>query len=151
MNDLSPWYRACTKEIFIPKGSKGYGETRNVLTVRAVKIPRLEGGSIGPRMESCVNCDRPISMVPCLHQGNIYTKGKLRVWRDQKYIPLVGVITPVNGAGRQNTLSRGRQFGHRTENCVNCDGPISIVPCLHQGNIYTKWKLRVWIDQKCIP
>ena len=28
--DLSPWYRVCTKEIFIPKGSYGHGETRNV-------------------------------------------------------------------------------------------------------------------------
>ena len=27
--DLSPWYRVCTKEIFIPKGSYGHGETRN--------------------------------------------------------------------------------------------------------------------------
>ena len=49
-------------------------------------------------------------MVPCLHQGNIYTKRKLRVWRDQKCIPLVGAITPLNGTGRQNTPSRGRQY-----------------------------------------
>ena len=28
--DQSPWYRVCTKVIFIPKGSYGYGETRNV-------------------------------------------------------------------------------------------------------------------------
>ena len=82
--------------------------------MRAVKIPHLEGGSIGPRTESCVNCDGPISMVPYLHQGNIYTKRKLRVWRDQKCIPLVGAISPLNGAGRQNTPSRGRQY--RTQN-----------------------------------
>ena len=49
-------------------------------------------------------------MVPCLHQGNIYTKRKLRVWRDQKCIPLVGAITPLTCAGRQNTPSRGRQY-----------------------------------------
>ena len=49
-------------------------------------------------------------MVPCLHQGNIYTKRKLRVWRDHKCIPLVGAITPLNGAGRKNTPSRGRQY-----------------------------------------
>ena len=55
--DLSPWYRVCTKEIFVPKGSYGYGETRNVfhlsvqksnLLVRAAKITRLEGGGLGP-------------------------------------------------------------------------------------------------------
>ena len=49
-------------------------------------------------------------MVWCLHQGNIYIKRKLRVWRDQKCIPLVGAITPFNCAGRHNTPSRGRQY-----------------------------------------
>ena len=78
--------------------------------MRAVKIPRLKGGSIGPRTESCVFCDGPISMVPCFYQGNIYTKRKLRVWRDQKCIPLVGAITPLNCAGRHSTPSRVRQY-----------------------------------------
>ena len=78
--------------------------------MRALKIPRLEGGSIGPRTESCVNWDGPISKVPCLHQGNIHTKRKLRVWRDQKCIPLVGAITPLTCAGPQNTPPRGRQY-----------------------------------------
>ena len=66
------------------------------------------------RTESRVNWDGPISREPCLHQGNIYNKRKLRVWRDQKCIPLVGAITLLNGAGRQNTPSRGRQ--HRAQN-----------------------------------
>ena len=77
--------------------------------MRAVKIPRLEGISIGPSTESCINCDGPISMVPFLYKGNIYIKRKLRVWRDQKRIVLVGTITPLNCAGRHNTPSRGRQ------------------------------------------
>ena len=78
--------------------------------MRALKIPRLEGGSIGPRTESCVNWDGPISLVPSLHQGNIYTKRKLQVWRDQKCIPLVGSITPLTCTGPQNTPPRGRQY-----------------------------------------
>ena len=78
--------------------------------MRAVKIPRLEGGSLVPRTESWMNCDGPISMVPCLHHGNIYTKRKLRVWRGQKCIPLVGAITPLTCAGRQNTPYRRRQY-----------------------------------------
>ena len=78
--------------------------------MRAVIIPRLEGGSIGPRTESLVNWDGPMAMVPCLHQGNIYTKRKLRVWRVQKCIPLVGAITPLNCADRHNNPSRGRQY-----------------------------------------
>ena len=71
----------------------------NHITARAIKILRLEGGSIGPRTESWVNWDGPVTMVPCFHQGNIYTKRKLRVWRDQKCIPLVGGTTPLTCAG----------------------------------------------------
>ena len=51
-----------------------------------------------------------MDMVPCFHQGNIYTKRKLRVWRDQECISIVGAITPLTCAGRQNTPSRGRQY-----------------------------------------
>ena len=76
----------------------------------AVKICSLEGGSVGPRTESWVNWDGHMSMEPCLQQGNIYTKRKLRVWRDHKCIPLDGAITPLNCAGPQNTPSRGRQY-----------------------------------------
>ena len=78
--------------------------------MRAVKIPRFEGGSIGPRKESRINWDGPIAMVPCLHQGNTHTKRKLRVRRDQKCIPLGGATTIVACAGRQNTPSRGRRY-----------------------------------------
>ena len=78
--------------------------------MRAVIIPRLEGGSIGTSTESCINCDALISMVWCFHQANIYIKRKLRVCRDSKYIPLIGGITPLNCAGRHNTPSRGRQY-----------------------------------------
>ena len=76
----------------------------------AVIISRLEGGSIGPRTEDLVNWDGPMAMVSCFLQGNIYNKRKLRVWRDQKCIPLVGAITPLTCACRHNTLSRGRQY-----------------------------------------
>ena len=63
-----------------------------------------------PRTESLVNWDGPMAMVPCFYQGNIYTKRKLRVWRVQKCIPLVGAITPLNCAGRHSNPSRGRQY-----------------------------------------
>ena len=49
-------------------------------------------------------------MVLCLHQGNIYTKRKLRVWRDQKCFPLVDTKTILTCAGRQNTHYGGRQY-----------------------------------------
>ena len=80
------------------------------LNVRAVKLPQLKGGGIGPRTETCGNCDGPIAMVLGLHQGNIRIKRKLRVWRDQKYIPLVCAKTPFTCAGHQTTPSQGRWY-----------------------------------------
>ena len=53
-------------------------------------------------------------MVRCLHQGNIYIKRKIREWRDQKCICLVGAKTPVTCAGRQTIPSQGRRY--RVEN-----------------------------------
>ena len=109
VTDLSPWCRVCPKEIFISKGSSGYGESRYVfsksvqyphLPVRAVKISHLKGGGIGPRMQSCVIWDGLIAMVPCLHQGNIYTKRKVRVWGEQICIQEVGAIPPLTFADR---------------------------------------------------
>ena len=82
--------------------------------MRAVKITRLEGSGIGPRTESCLNWDGPISMVLWLHPGNISTKRKLRAWRDQKCIPLVGAITPLICAGSQNTPSRLMRYRAKT-------------------------------------
>ena len=84
--------------------------------MQAVKVPGLEGGGIGPRTESCLNWDGPITMVPCLHQGNIYTNRKLRAWRDQKCISLVVAITPLICAGRQNTPSRLMRYRAKTGN-----------------------------------
>ena len=78
--------------------------------MRAVKVPHLEGDSIGPRTESLVNWDGSMDMVPCFHKGNIDTKRRLRVWRDQKCILLVGAITTLTCTGRHNTPSRGRQY-----------------------------------------
>ena len=45
---------------------------------------------------------------------------------------------------------KGVGIGPKTDTCVNCGGPIAMVPCFHQGNIYIKRKLWAWSDQKCI-
>ena len=82
--------------------------------MRAVKLPRLNGVGIGPGTETCVNWGGPITMVPCLHQGNIYIKRKLRVWSDQKCIPLVDAITSLTSVGRQAILSE--RSSYRDEN-----------------------------------
>ena len=49
-------------------------------------------------------------MVPCLHQGNIYMKRKLRVWIAQKCISLVGGNSPLTCAGRQSTPSQMSRY-----------------------------------------
>ena len=82
--------------------------------MRAVKIPRLEEGGKGPRTESCQNWDGPIATVLCLHQKNIYKKRKLRAWRDQKCISLVGAITALTCAGRESTQSRLMRYRAKT-------------------------------------
>ena len=46
---------------------------------------------------------------------------------------------------------KGLGIGSRKETCVNWGGPIPMVPCLHLSNMDTKRKLRLCIDQKCIP
>ena len=91
---------------------------------------------MAPSTESCINFDGPISMVPCLHQGNIYMKRKLRVWREQKYIPLVSAITPLNCAGRHNTPSRGRQYRAQNGKFGNWDGPMAMVPVVFAPRKY---------------
>ena len=79
--------------------------------MHAVKIPRLEGGMKGPRTESCINWDGPMAGHGAVFAPRKYLhQEKVRVWRDQKCIPLVGAITPLTCAGHQHTPSRGRQY-----------------------------------------
>ena len=48
------------------------------------------------------------------HQGNIYIKRKIRVWRDHKCVRLVGAKISLTCAGRQTIPSQGRRY--RVEN-----------------------------------
>ena len=119
--------------------------------MRAIKLSRLKGDGIGPRTETCVNWGGPIAMVPCLHQDNICIKREVRIWRDQKCIPLLSAKTPLTCASRQTTPSQRTRYRAENANLSKLGGPFAMVSCLHQGNIYIKRKLRVWTDQKCIP
>ena len=91
------------------------------LPLRGSKVSRFMGGSIGPRMEICETSALPIPMVRCLHQSNGYIKRKLRSWRVQKHIALVGEDTVLTTAWPQTTPFHGgyrakkgnmRNFGH---------------------------------------
>ena len=85
-----------------------------LLPVRAVKLPGLKGGGIGPRTETCVNSGGSVALVSCVHQGNIYIKRQPGVWRGHNCIPIVVVKTPLTCGGSQTTPTEGRRY--RAEN-----------------------------------
>ena len=67
-----------------------------------------------PRMEICKISALPIPMVPRMHQSNGHIKRKLRAWRVQKCIVLVGADTVLITAWPQSTLFQNgnmRNFG----------------------------------------
>ena len=73
----------------------------------AANYPVSIGGNIGSRKEICENSGLPIPMVPRLHQSNGYIKRKLREWRVQKCIALVGADTVLTSAWPQTTPCHG--------------------------------------------
>ena len=118
----SPWYRVCTKAMVTSKGNYGHGESKNVLSksvkipylsLRGRKAPRFIGGSIKHRMEMCKTSPLPIPMVPRFHQSNGYIKRKLRAWKVQKSIALVGSDTVLSNAWPQMSPFHG---GYRAQN-----------------------------------
>ena len=82
------------------------------LPLRGRKLPRFMGG-IRPRMEICGNSGLHIPMIPRLHQSNGYIKRKLRAWRVQKCIALVGADTVLTTAWPQTTPFHG---GNKAQN-----------------------------------
>ena len=120
------------------------------LPLRGSKVPRLMGGSIGPRMEICETSALPIPMVPRLQESNCYMKRKLRAWRVQNDIALVGADTYLPLRGSKVPRFMGGSIGPRMEICEISALPIPMVPHLHQSNGYLKKKLRAWRVQKFI-
>ena len=87
---------------------------KTTLTCRGSQTTLSEGRRYRAEMETCGNWRGSIALVQCLHQGNIYIKRELGLWRDQKCIPLEGAKTPLTCAGRETTPSQGRRY--RAEN-----------------------------------
>ena len=116
----------------------------------AANYPVSWGCSIGPRMEICEISGLPILMVMRLLQSNGHMKRKLRAWRVQKCIALVGADTLLTSMGPQTTPGHGGCIGSRNEICETSGVPIPMLLRLHQSNGYMKRKLRAWRVQKCI-
>ena len=77
------------------------------------------GGSIGTGIEICGISDLPILMVPRLHQSNGNIKRKLRAWREQKFITVVGADTVLTSAGPQSTPFHGWYYRAQNGNMRN--------------------------------
>ena len=101
-------------------------------------------------MEICDTSALTITMVPRLHQSNGYMKRKLRAWRVQNYIALVGADTVLTSAWKQSTRFMVGSIGPRMEICETSALPIPMVPRLQQRNGDIKRKLRARRVQKCI-
>ena len=54
-------------------------------------------------------------MLSCLHQGQIYFKRMIRVWRDHKCMRLVGARIPLTCAGRKLSHLKRGGIGSRSE------------------------------------
>ena len=101
-------------------------------------------------MEICEISALPIPMVWRLPQSNGYIKRKLRAWRVQKCIALVGADTVLPLRGSKVPRFMGGSIGPRMEICQISALPIPMVPRLHQSNSYIKRKLRARRVQNCI-
>ena len=87
--------------------------------VRGQKLPRFMGSSIGPRMEIYETSALPIPMVPSLYLSNAYIKRKLRAWRVQNCIALVGADTVLTSAWKQSTPFHGEWYRAQNGNMRN--------------------------------
>ena len=70
-------------------------------------------------MEICENSALPIPMVPRLQQCNGYTKRKLRAWRVQNSIVLIGADTVLTSAWKQSTPFHGGEYRAQNGNMRN--------------------------------
>ena len=77
------------------------------ISLRGRKVPRFMGVGIGHKIEICETSDLPIPIVPCLCQSNGYMKRKLRAWRVQNFIALVGANNVLTSAWKQSTPFHG--------------------------------------------
>ena len=89
---------------------------------------------------------------PTNHHGTTFApkqllqvKRKVRAWKVQKCISIVGAENVLTSAGPETTpFHLGDSKGPRMEICETSDLPIPMVPRLHQSNGYIKRKVRAW-------
>ena len=86
-------------------------------------------------------------------KSNVYIKRKLRVWRVQTCIPLVGAKTSLTCARLQTTPSQVSQYRTENKNLRKFGSTFfygTVFAPQHHSNVYIKKKLRPWRVHKCI-
>ena len=89
------------------------------LPVWGRKLSRTIGGNKGSTKKICETSSLPIPMVPHLHQCNGYMKRKLRAWRVQKCIALVGAHTVLTSAEPKINPCHGGKYRVQRGNVRN--------------------------------
>ena len=121
--------------------------------VRACKRPVFIHRRIGLSVKICGNSGLPCTVVPCLHQCNLYMKRKLPEWRTQKCYPCFGAESPLRSTGLLTTGFHASPF-MAVLACKFAETrriPFTVVPWLHQCNLCMERKLLEWRTQKCNP
>ena len=109
------------------------------LSLRGRKAPLFKGGGIWRRIEICETSALPIPMVPCLYQSNAYIKRKLRAWRVQNFIALVGADTVLTSAWKQSTPFHEEWYRAQNGNMRNFG------PTISHGTTFAQ---KQWLYQK---
>ena len=78
--------------------------------MRTFKVPGSMQRGIGPPVEICGNSGLPFTMVPFLHQSNIYIKWKLREWRAKKCNPYLSAKSPPRSADLGTTRFHAARY-----------------------------------------
>ena len=89
-------------------------------------------------------------MVQCFHQSNVHMKMKLRLFRAQKCIPLVGAMSALTCASPQTTPSNVRQYRAENGNFGKSWPRFRNGAVFAQSNAYIESKLGLWRAHKCI-
>ena len=78
-------------------------------------------------------------------------KGSYGKWRTQKCNPCFGAESPLRSTRLRTNGFHASPYRAVSVNLRNSGLPFTVVPCLHQCNLYMKGNLREWRTQKCEP
>ena len=117
--DLLPWYRVCTKAIFISKEKLQVWRFQKCLSLVGARTPLtcVRHQTIPCHMSRYKAENAKLRKLGLTyHHGIVFAprqclyQRKIKVCRDRKCICLVGAKTPPSCAGRQTTPSQGSRY-----------------------------------------